>query len=835
MAALIRLIALRQLAARPGRSALAVVGIALGVALVLSVQLINRSTLAALRDTIEGAAGRAQLQVGAASDAGLPEDVLEKIRAIPEVTLAVPLVEGRALVDDGRGEPLAVFGIDLGDDASVRTYRGVTEDADRVIDDPLVFLAQPDSVVVTRAFATARGLGLGDAIPVMAPTGARRLTVRGLLDPSGIARVYGTSLAVMDVFAAQRLLGREGRFDRVDLVLRDGTDIDATARALEGRLPAGLEVTRPAQRGEQVEGMLRAFQAMLSSTSLIGLMVAVFIIYNSLATVVVERRAEIGILRAVGARRRDVLMLHLAEALGTGMLGALVGCVLGTVLAHLLAGAVTGSAVTALSIDLAPPRLDLGPTTIVVAVAAGLGAIVLAALLPALEAARLPTIEAIRREAPSASPSRGGRWLAGGAALGAVALVCAVAAVRMRAIALGYVAQLGLLGAIALLCVPAVLLSVRVTRPLGARLFGVSGLLAGELGRRMPLRIAITVAGLTIGLSMSAGFAVVARSFDVSVHEWIHSWSKHDFFVRSSARERGFVLAPVPAALAAGLRIVPGVESVTTFRMIRQRYGGDTVTLAASSEAELHGRLAWLSDNFARRYRKHQGDRVVLATPRGRRAFRVARIERSYNSDRGTVTIAAATFRRLWGDHLLSDLGVTLTPNADPTAVRAEILRRFGSSLAIQVLAPKAIEAEILAGVARAFTFTRGLEAVTLLVAFLGVFDTVLASVLARRREVGILRAIGTRRREVAAAFGLEGLWIGALGGGLGLAAGLALAALWILVLFPDLLGYIVDVHVPVGRLGLIGLAALAVAVAAAALPARRAARLTVTDALAGD
>jgi putative ABC transport system permease protein len=832
--ALARVIVLRQLFARPGRTALAVGGIALGVALVLAMQLINHATLATLRDTVDEVAGRAQLQVVAASDAGLPEELLDLVRAAPEVALAVPFVEGTALVADGQGESLAIFGVDLGDDASVRVYRGVSQGAGEVIEDPLTFLAQPDSVVVTRTFAASRGLGLGDHVTVVAPTGSHRLTVRGLLEPAGLARIYGGALAIMDLFGAQRLLAREGRFDRVDVILRQGTDAGTAATEFRRRLPDGTEVVRPAQRGEQVEAMLRAFQTMLTGTSLIGLVVAVFIIYNSLATVVVERRPEIGILRAVGARRREVAVLYLGEALAAGLAGIAVGGVAGLGLARLLVGQVTESAATALALRLVPQTLPLQPAAVLVAAVAGLAAMLFAALLPALGAARMPVIEAIRRYPTPTSASSARRPFLAGVLLGMAALAATLAAGRTHVMALALVGLLCLIASVALLSIPAVLLSARALPRLAGRLFGVSGLLAGESSRRMPARFAVTVAALALGLSTTAGFSILARSFDTSVRGWVRSWARQDLFVRSTLKERGYVMAPLSEAFVAALRTVPGIAAVETFHMIRQHYEGDTIALTASAaEPGLFGKRAWLSENFARRYDKRVGDSVTLQTPHGPRRFVVDRIARSYNSDRGTVSIGMATFRALWGDRRVIDVGVRLVPGTDRAAVRADLLRRFGATHAIEVLDPKTLEAGILESIARAFAFTWAIEAVTLLVALLGVSDTLMAGVLARRREIGILRAIGCRRREVAASFGLEGLCIGGLGAMLGLVAGVVLAGTQVLVVFPDLLGFIVDLHVPPGRLAVIAMTALGVAAAAAAVPARRAARLAVTEALA--
>jgi putative ABC transport system permease protein len=831
MRALLRWIGVRQLAVRPGRTALAVGGIALGTALLLAIQLVNAASLAALRRTVDDAAGRASLQVLPPTEVGFPEAVLETARATPGVSVAVPVVEGSVLVDDGRGESLAIFGVDLGDEASVRDYEGVGQDAEEVIADPLVFLSQPDSVVLTRPFVAARGVDLGAKLAVVAPAGRRTLTVRGLLAPEGVARALGGGFAVMDVFAAARLFGREGRYDRVDVVVAPGADVEAVAAALRARVPAGLEVERPARRGEQVEGMLAAFQTMLSSMSWAALVVAAFIVYNSLATVVVERRAEVGILRTLGARRRDVVGLFLGEALVTGALGVTLGCAAGIGLAYALVDAVARSTSTALFLPLVRIDVALDARAVAVAAVGGLGTILAAALLPALDAARVPPVEAIRGDPPPLHARSVRIPLLVALAAAALAAGAFAAAEASGHAAWGYFANVASLVAVALLAVPTVLGATRVLPRTAGRALGVAGRLAGDGAIRMPARAAATVAALALGLSLSAGLATLAGSFDRSVRAWIDTWAAADLSVQSAVKESGVLAAPLPLALADALRAIPGVQRVEGFRRIRQRYGDDRIAVTNGRAGS--GKGVGVSETFARRFAKRRGDLVRLDTPRGPRTFRILYVKRDYNSERGTIEVASRTFRHVWADELVTDFDVRLVPGTDPAAVRAEVLRRLGAAHRLEVMTPGEAREEVLRGVSDAFAFTWAIELLTLFVGGLGVADTVLASVLARRREVGVLRAIGCRRREIVATFAMEGVLLGAVGALLGTVGGVAMGAVWTSFVFPHLIGYGADLHVPAATLGGIVVAALVLTAGAAAVPALRAARLPIREALA--
>jgi putative ABC transport system permease protein len=394
----------------------------------------------------------------------------------------------------------------------------------------------------------------------------------------------------------------------------------------------------------------------------------------------------------------------------------------------------------------------------------------------------------------------------------------------------GYLANVASLVATALLSVPAVLGATRLLPRAAGRALGVAGRLAGDGAIRMPARAAATVAALALGLSLSAGLSTLARSFDRSVRAWIDTWADDDLVVHSAAKERGFVSVPLPLGLRDALGTVPGVRSVDDFRRIRQRYRGDRI--AVTNGRAGGGKGVGVSETFARRFAKGRGDLVRLDTPRGRRTFRILYVKRDYNSERGMIEVASRTFRRVWDDRMVTDFGVLLAPGADHAAVRAEILRRFGAAHRLEVLTPAAARDDILRGVSDAFAFTWALELLTLFVGGLGVADTVLASVLARRREVGVLRAIGCRRRDIAATFALEGVFLGAVGALLGIAGGLAMAGIWTGFVFPHLIGYEVDLHVPAAALAGVVVSALALTAAAAAVPARRAARQPIREAL---
>src|SRR5260370_20585386 len=224
------------------RSLLTTAGIVLGVAVFVGMHTANQSVLAAFRQTIDRIAGSTQLQVSA-GEPGVDESVLETVQSLSEVRAAAPVIE--ATVQFGKGN-LLILGVDMLGDRNLRSYD--LEDSDAAIDDPLVFLAQPDSLLITKTFAAENGLTINSRVPMRTMDGDRVFTVRGIMKPGGLASAFGGNLAIMDIYAAQKFFGRGRKFDRVDVALQDDVTLAQGAAELSALLGPGYEVDPPSSR-----------------------------------------------------------------------------------------------------------------------------------------------------------------------------------------------------------------------------------------------------------------------------------------------------------------------------------------------------------------------------------------------------------------------------------------------------------------------------------------------------------------------------------------------------------------------------------------------------------
>src|SRR5258708_1146103 len=347
------------------RCLLTAAGIVLGVAVFVGMHTANQSVLAAFHQTIDRIAGSTQLQVSA-REPGFDEDVPEKIQNVREIPPASPVLEATVSIAGGN---LLIPGVDMLGDRSLRTYD--LEGTDDAIDDPLIFLAQPDSLIVTQTFARERHLQVNSKITMRTMQGDRTFTVRGVMKPGGLASAFGGNLAIMDIYSAQSMFGRGEKFDRVDIALQDGVTLDQGIALLQRTLGPGFQIEPPSSRGEQFEATSHIYALASNITSVFALFIGMFIIYNTFAIAVTQRRSEIGILRALGATRAQVRNLFLIESGLAGLAGERCGVGMGSVVARGMAGYIGGPGEDWVGLGPPPELTPLRPRLISTAAPAG--------------------------------------------------------------------------------------------------------------------------------------------------------------------------------------------------------------------------------------------------------------------------------------------------------------------------------------------------------------------------------------------------------------------------------------------------------------------------------
>jgi putative ABC transport system permease protein len=842
------------LRAQYGQLALTIVALATGVALVCAMDIANRAVRDAFTDVLDTMAGRVSLEIAASDGGFFAEDEAARLAHVPGVELAVPIVTATAFVADDSGELLNVLGVDVANESAVRAYATTHDDAG-LVDDPLVFLSQPDSIAVPRRFADRRGLALGSTLALETPSGRRTFTVRGLLEAEGVGLVYGGSLVVMDVWAAQAAFTKPGLITRVDVVVPADHDRDAVRAAIAAILPAGLRVDSPTQRKADFQRAIRSMHVLLDAIAATSLFAGLLVIVGRLSTVFERREWQLGAMRALGVTRAGVWAVLMAETAILAAIGVAIGLPAGVALGRVLLPIV--AATTAVNYRLVAPAAvwSVRPVSLALATALGFLCAFVAAAFPARRAARRAAIETIR----SRGTEMGARatrtfWVVRGTVVGMV-----VAAVLLqRALgnpAYGMAASALLVVATGLAATPLVWLASRWVLPLLGDAAGPVVHFAASTVASATRRTSFMAAALGIGLGSALWLTTVARSFERSLVDALSHVITADLIVGSANVVGGREPVPIDEGIVPELARVSGVDTVVSWRVRDWEYAGGPIAIDSFDpeyfrrsdlgqwtlvgghdpdpwEEVARGSGAVVSSSFATNVGVGVGDVLSLETPTGPLAARVAGITVAFTSPRGTLFLSRDVYRRAWNDSQITQALVKLTPGTSRDVARAAIERTLGHAYRLEILSASDLLHFWIEQVRRGFAATPVLAGLVLLVVLIGLTDALVASVAERTREIGALRALGLGRRHVTQMVVFEALLTGTVGIVLAVGLGLALGLLWVDGTFPLLLGWALGFHFPGVQLAVVVILTMVLCAAAGALPAVRAGRLAPAEAL---
>lgn len=855
---LFRRIILRHARNEWGKLLLSVVGVAIGVAVFVAIRLANTTAFEAFSTSLDAVAGRANLQAIAANGEGFDESFIRRLREVAAVEAAAPVIEQYAQIVDsaeraapGTGAPVLVFGVDVFAEDAMRSYRFERTAAAPGTDvASLEFLLRPNAIIITTTLAESLRIRIGDSLRLIA--GGRRLAfdVVGIVMPEGTASALGGSFALLDIASAQETFDRIGRLDRIDLRVPE-REAPALAEYLSSLAPSGVIVEAPSRRNEQTLRMLDAFDLNLTALAFIALFVSMFIIYNTMLTSTLRRRRELGILRAVGAMRSTIVGLFLGEAAIIGLLGVALGLPLGILLARLALDQVVRT-VTALYILTVAERLVLDPTTLVLGGVIGLAASILSALPPALEAARVHPRETFSIQTFESRFTRRYRLIIGTSVV--LLLAAWAASLQGRALnspLLGFAgAGLVLLG-IALLTPLALRASDRLLARSLKRIIGVEGELATAYLMQSLGRASTAIAALMTAIAMLIGVSTMVGSFRQTVELWMRQTVTADLYLTiSSNRLASNAIAPMPEEIIRFVDSLPEATHVDALRRLRSTYNGRTITVSGArltmppddesltfKEGSFDEVLSALdtgaiavSEAFAIRFDKELGDTVVLSTPSGPRSLTIAGVYYDYTTDAGAVMMRHATFARHYLDSTVSNAALYLRDPAELAQVREAIGRRFAARYSLLVYSNRTLREEVLKIFDQTFAITYALQIVAIIVAAIGVTNTLAALVVERSREIGILKAIGASGRQVRTMTLVQAGLIGFASQVLGTVAGLLLSAILIYVINRVSFGWTIQFEISPGILGISTLLVMVTAFAAGIVPANRAARRPVAE-----
>ena len=659
------------------------------------------------------------------------------------------------------GQQLTVLGVDLlGDEGHFRSYGSA--EVDEIRADPVDFLTSPTNLILGEGFAARWGVRLHDTIPLSTPSGRTAFHVRGFIRERRLGRALGGAIAVIDYRSAQVAFDRGDLVDVIDVAVTRGADRQAVRARLVETLGPGYTIDPPERRTERVHQMLAGFHLLLLLVSLLSLIVGLFLIHNTVFISAAQRKTEVGILRALGMTRGQVVALFVGEGTILGLVGSLLGVGLGLLLARaMLVGA--SRSVSELYLQVEPEQVQLDPMLIAAAFLVGVAGTMASSYGPARQASRAQPIEVLRSSNtvhPAAAAPASRR------ATDRVALLLLLASAGLAlldpvngmpvfaSIALGGV----LLGSALLM--PRVLLFLRgALRPLLRRRGGVELRLASENAARDIGRSAVSGGALMIAVSMVTALAVVVASMRASVATWVDQTLPADVFITcANPFAAGGRNASMSNEMYGFLRELPGTRAVDRMRITDLMYRDARVKLLSIdwSVNRHHGRFSYLagggdaaddavmggagvlvSENFARRFDVGPGDPIDLFTPAGERRFQVAGVVVDYTSEQGLVLMDRAVYSAAYSDAKVDTYKLYLEPGADIGELRRRINARFGDRYTLYILSNAEFKGEIGKLLDQMFQLVDALQLVALLIAVLGVVNTMLAAVLDRTPRAG--------------------------------------------------------------------------------------------------
>ncbi|MFQ5525796.1 MAG: ABC transporter permease [Thermoanaerobaculia bacterium] len=792
----------------PLQAGFAVLGVALGVAVFLGIEGANGSALRAFDASAQAITGRATHQIIGES-AGVPEELYRRLRIEKGIRWAAPVIEGFVSLtgpgeretEAGRGR-FRLVGVDPFAETGFRDQLGPGESTF----DLATFMTRP-SVVLSAPRAAELGVAPGGTLELLVAGASRAVEIAGTFEPANdFDRQAADDLLLTDIANAQDLLRLNGRISRIDLVAPAGATAEDSLGPIRELLPPGTRIVRPEQRSAAAEQMTRAFRLNLRALSLLALLCGAFLIYNTMTFAVVQRRPALGTLRALGATSRELFSIILCEAAIVGLAGSVFGVAMGAALARVLVSRVTQT-INDLYFTVSVREVSTSPTVLAIGVLLGTGAALAAALGPAAEALRTAPRSALDRAELEGRARRAVPWLTTIGILltvtGTVVLFLPLAGLVPSFTGLFLV----LLGMACLTPVTTLALMSLLT-PGAGRLFGNLGRLSARGVVAALSRTGVAVAALMMAVAVTVGVDVMIRSFRGTVERWLSHSLPADLYVTSPcALADRFSAAPpvLSESEISALRALDRVARVNTVRTVRVDSGVGSVRLlahdlderghasfrlkagdpASAWAAYERGEAVLISEPFSFRHGLDLSSTLRLETPSGGLEFPVAGIFYDYATEEGTVLLAQAAYRRIWGDRGLTAAALYLEGPDSGAASPAEVAAV--ASIAQEILGRDFVirsngllREQSLRVFDRTFVVTGVLRLLAVLVAFVGVLAALTALQLERGREFGVLRALGLTPREVWGLVTAQTGLIGLVAGILSIPVGLLMSAIMI-------------------------------------------------------
>ena len=747
---------LRYFRRRRSLSLLQLLGIACGVAAVIGMTLSARSAISSFTDAVIFLQGRATHTIERTAGP-FDEKILAELMRDRAVLHFSPVIDRRLKLKDGT--LIRVLGVDPFLDRDIRpefARTGFSSKNDHSQSGNLDFLLDEKAVFLEAGIAGRLGITVGGEIH--SSKGSFR-----------IAEVFSNPseepLILMDISHAQEIFSLRGYVDHVDLILADDADFT-------GRWAKGFQIRSSRQKTETFKGMVRAFRLNLEALSLMALLVAVFLIYNTTMFTVVSRKKDVGILRSIGVSRKETIIAFLVEILILGALGGALGGICGYLLSFFLTK-VVGGAISNIYFFLRPVPPSWSALILFSGIGLGALASILGGIYPLIELVRANPVAALQGRAPS---RRSGKTALNAARLGIfIVLASTVVLVASgRQVYPAFAATfLFLLGA-SLLTGFILAFTAPFLKALLTRIGGLPGRIAAGNIRQNLGRSGVAVAAFMMALSMSIGLDSMIGSFRESLSWWMGTQLRGDLYVSTASDME------VPSDFYKEILADKRIDGIDAYRRAEIELNGKTAFIAAirSDVLKRFSDFAWfsggnehwdevgrgdviVSESFIRNFNVNAGDNITLKGNRGPVKLRVAAAFYDYSTEHGLIIMDRKTYIALFDDRAINSISLFFAPNNPYKDEIIDKVRTEAQQRGLPVFTKKQFYNNVLQIFDSTFAVTRSMKIMTVIIAFFGIAGALMTLFIERRRDFGILRSLGFSTGQVSAMTLLEALGMG--------------------------------------------------------------------------
>lgn len=845
----------RHIARRLLQSLLFILGVALGVAVVIAIDLANSSASRAFSLSAESITGRATHQI-IGGPGGLPTELYRQLRLDLGLRSSAPVIEDYVRGENLGDQPLRLLGVDPFAEPPFRSYlqtidvRGENQDAFAALNS---FIAEPNTILMSQTLASRFNIQPGDTV-MLSPGGPlTAVRVVGLLQPDDrVSEQALDNLLLTDIATAQEIVGRPGSITRIDLILSEDDD---TAE-IEAILPPGAALISTSEGNTTLAQMTAAFELNLQALSLLALVVGVFLIYNTVTFSVVQRRPVIGILRSIGATRRQIFALILGEAFLLGLVGTILGLGLGIIFGRAAVNLVSRT-ISDIYFTVNVQGVTVDPATLVKGAAIGMFASLMAAVIPSLDATRTPPAGTMRRSDVEQGTLRLLPLMTGAAAV-LMAVGYLLLQIQTQNLIVSFLALFCIIVGGALLTPLALVFAMRLlSAPLG-RLFGVLGRMASRAVVRSLSRTAVAVAALTVAVSVIVGVSVMIDSFRSTVSDWLATTLGADIFIAPPALTANRSTVAIEAAVRESILKIDGIERVEYVRSVNVTAPDypdlpPANLVAASADIAARPRsFAWsrlqdpaaywealeagqvmVSEPFAfRRGITPQENQITLLTDQGAATFTVFGVYYDYTTDQGTIFMAYDVYRQYYEDPFISSMAAFVEPGVEIGAIIDRLQTTTLAGTDLQAQSYRTLRTGVFQVFDNAFAITVALRLLATVVAFIGILSALMSLQLEQTRQYGVMRSVGMTPRQLWNFTLIQTGLMGLVAGIMALPIGFVLALVLIYVINVRSFGWTMQLYLSPYEFIVAFLVAVIAALAAGIYPAWRLGKLVTAQAL---